>query len=267
MNNRIALHRSSSLALAAAAVALSCSAAFAVTPDNPVNGAVQGSAPVSVVNVPTVTVGNTPLPVTGNVSVSGTIDARQSGPWSVGASQSGPWSVGASQSGPWSVGASQSGTWFVGATQVGTWNVGILGTPTVKVDLGSSPLPVRNVNDAADVFQTSMQRTAPDNICCVPVGSFTVPIGKRLVIEDVSVDAEINNELATVHIVTTAAGNTVDHPVVALQTGANQEAAAGRLTRLYADGGTTVEVNGHRYGLAGPATFVVSLSGYYVPMP
>lgn len=247
MNGKIASLLSSTLALAAAATVPSWGAAGAQTPNNPVNGAVQGSAPVSVVNIPTVTVGNTPLPVTGNVAVSGTIDARQSGPWSVG--------------------ASQSGTWFVGASQIGTWNVGILGTPTVKVDLGSNPLPVRNVNDAADVFQTSVQMTIPDNNCCGPVGEFTIPSGKRLVIEDVSAVAHINNEIATIHVTTTAAGNTVDHSVVGMQTGANQEAAAGRVTRLYADAGTTVSVSAHRFGLSGPATFTVSLSGYYVPMP
>ena len=248
MNRQIAYVFSSSLGLAAAAAALTWDSVGAQpVGTNPVNGAVQGSAPVSVVNTPTVTVGNTPLPVTGNVAVSGIIDARQSGPWTVG--------------------ATQSGTWFVGASQIGSWNVGLVGTPTVKVDLGSAPLLVKNISDAADVFQTSVQMTIPDNFCCGPVGEFIVPGGKRLVIEDVSASAHINNEIATIQVTTTAAGSTVDHSVLGMQTGANQEAAAGRVTRLYADAGTTVKVSAHRNGLSGPATFTVSLSGYYVPMP
>lgn len=220
--------------------------------NNPVNGAVQGSAPVSVVNVPTVTVGNTPLPVTGNVAVSGTIDARQSGAWNVG--------------------SSQNGTWFVGATQIGSWNVGILGTPTVtlvpgttvKIDLGSSPLAIQNVNDASDVFQTSVRVTIPDNACCGEVGSFVVPSGKRLVIEDISASAHLINEQGLVIVTTTVGGNTSDHAVLGMQTGANQVAATGRVTRLYADPGTTVRVSAQRFGITNPATFDVALSGYYV---
>src|SRR5690349_12446005 len=79
-------------------------------------------------------------------------------------------------------------TGSVSAAQSGAWNVGILGTPTfnlsagttvgltsgavVKVEPGSTPLRIRDVNNGAQPFQTELHVTVPNNACCGEVGNF-----------------------------------------------------------------------------------------------
>ena len=107
---------------------------------------------------PSVTIANTPLPVTGN------INATVSGPVTI----TGIPSVNASQSGP--------------------WTVGISGTPTVNVG-NSGPLPVTVSGDPSSsaftpVAGTKGSNTFETNACFV---NFTNPasIGQILVIENI----------------------------------------------------------------------------------
>ena len=78
----------------------------------------EGSAPVTVVN--------TPLPVTGNTTVSGTVDIGN--------------------------------TPTVNAQQSGRWNVGILGTPTVNIGSGNvtaTPLAIGQIYEFRDKLRTA----------------------------------------------------------------------------------------------------------------
>jgi Domain of unknown function (DUF4214) len=76
-------------------------------------------------------------------------------------------------------------TGTVQAQQSGPWTVGISGTPTVNVASSvGSPIFVRDVNNGVQPFQIMV-----DQIYSGPK-SFQVPKDKRLVIEDVSAEAE-----------------------------------------------------------------------------
>jgi hypothetical protein len=113
--------------------------------------AAAGTAPVTVMNTAV-----NPVPITGSVtaSVSGTIAATQSGDWNVG--------------------------------QSGTWNVGV--PDPVTVQTGTTPLAV------TDSSTTSRTPTEIDlsagfsngDSMASPLATYTVPSGKRLVLEYVS---------------------------------------------------------------------------------
>jgi hypothetical protein len=119
------------------------------------------SLPVTVVNtpsqpVPTAAQGTTA--VTGNVGITGTPNVNIANSPTVQAQQSGPWTV------------------------------GISGTPNVQVVSSlSNPVFVRDVNDAAQPFRAELFARFPASSV-----TFTVPTGKRLVVEDLSAEISVS---------------------------------------------------------------------------
>ena len=149
----------------------------------------QGTAPVTIVSP-------LPLPVTGSLSVGGT----------------------------------------VAATQSGTWNVGISGTPKVEVS--------RNDEDPARApFQTRLCMAKNSDNCTDNLNfptSFVVPAGKRLVIEQISGECFPSGAVLAVGITVTTGGATVSHLFGVQYPIAGTTGYTNHLTRLYADGGTSV---------------------------
>ena len=116
------------------------------------NAGAAGSAPVTVVN--------TPLPVqgtvSGNVAVTGTVNAVQSGPWSVGV------------------------TGNVPAVQSGSWNVGITGTPTVSVTGGSVSSSLPTLTRFQRFFELSLDpQSDKDYVFDTPMNLTTILVCTR----------------------------------------------------------------------------------------
>ncbi len=149
--------------------------------------------------------------------------------------------------------------------------VPVTGSVTVA-NLGSSRLLVRDVdNPARQPFETNQSCSAGGALGCQL--SFTVPAGKRLVIEYASMHASIPvGEVAELSIVTSVAGTFVEHvlpltpPSVPFAAG-GLVARVGQVVRLYADPGTVVFVNVGRSGVGSPTNFSVSISGHLVDVP
>lgn len=128
---------------------------------NRVGGA--GSAPVTVVN--------TPLPVEGNTSVSGTVSATQAGTWSVGVNN-------------------------FPSTLTGVTPLPVTGTVTANVSL-PDPLPVQQVNSASSSVALECAPVTSTNICTstdffqlnndgsAQGSPYNIPAGQVLVITDV----------------------------------------------------------------------------------
>jgi len=182
---------------------------------------------------PRVTIqGPLPLPITGSATVSGSVAATQSGPWSVGISGL-PLPV--SLNG----GATVSGS--VSASQSGAWNVGIVGTPNVNVaNTASAPLIARDADSPPrGAVQFRLWNPSPNG-----PESYTVPAGKILVIDDCSSFTPLP---AVFSVTTTVNGDTQDHvlPVYAFPNGFGAY-IGGRTMQVYAGPGTTVtgQING-----------------------
>ena len=147
----------------------------------------------------------------------------------------------------------------------------VTGTVTVG-NLGDSPLPVRDVdNPARQPVQARANCSVTIETGCLPT-IYTVPAGKRLVIEYASMDANVPaGELAQLAIATRTGGETVEHafpltpPSVAFSAG--RAANVGQQVRLYADPGTSVVVTGSRSGFGSPASFIFTISGHLVDVP
>jgi hypothetical protein len=76
----------------------------------------------------------------------------------------------------------------VAATQSGSWTVGINGTPSITIaNTPSAPVPIQNVDEyGRQPFQQFVSIDIPDGSISGDSDTFTVPVGKRLVIEHVS---------------------------------------------------------------------------------
>jgi hypothetical protein len=145
-------------------------------------------------------------------------------------------------------------------------DVNIVNTPNVQVTNTPS---VRDAdNPTRQPVQASAICEANNVIGCLPL-IYTVPAGKRLVIEFASMDASLPvGQAAQLAIQTTVGGETVTHhlpltpPAVSFQ--GQGAAASGQQVRLYADAGTGVTVDGTRNIATGTAFFNFSISGYLV---
>jgi hypothetical protein len=162
-----------------------------------------------------------------------------------------------------------------------TGTVGLTPGTSVLIDnTVGDPVRVRNVNDANQPVQAqaSCLTTA---LGCLPT-IYTVPAGKRLVIEYASMRVCIlPGQSATLEIATTVGGQSASHylngtPPAAgpgtVAIGCNSgtpssEVATGQQVRIYADAGTGVVVTGSRNGNVGTASFHFSISGYLVDVP
>lgn len=162
-----------------------------------------------------------------------------------------------------------------------TGTVGL--TPGTSVMIDSTvgdPVRVRNVNDAIQPAQASTSCLAT-TIGCLPT-IYTVPAGKRLVIEYASMRVCIlPGQSATLGITTTTGGQRVTHylngtpPAAGPGTFAigcnggspSSEVATGHQVKLYADAGTSVFLEADRSNTVGNAAFSMSISGYLVDVP
>ncbi len=102
--------------------------------------------------------------------------------------------------------------------------------------------------------------------------SYSVPSGKRLVVEYASLSAYLppSGQTMFVRILTTVGGADAFH-TLALQKredyGVLKQFEGAHLVRLYADPATTVRVSAGRLPAADPANCTVTLSGYLVDVP
>ena len=169
----------------------------------------------------------------------------------------------------------------VSAHQSGAWSVSVAGTPTVSLAAGTSVSLSDNAvvvsNTAADpalvrTLDDSARRTKQGGkFVEIAAGSvvenevaYTVPAGKRLVIEHVSVNLlEAQSAEVTNLWFETTTGNTgVQHLVPLPFAGSTM---AGQPTRIYADEGTEVRVLLRiKSPVAGGVKAFFSYSGYLV---
>jgi hypothetical protein len=230
-----------------------------------------------------------PVPTQGTSAVTGTVAATQSGTWkvgvngTVGTTQSGPWNVGvngtvgATQSGPWNVGV--SGTSNVNVTnsvlpvsgtvqsqQNGAWNVGLTGTPTVNLNTSpSSPLIVAPVQLAvSQPFSANFPTTG---------GTYSVPAGKQAVIEIVAFQNFAADDGYYFVLLTTTANSqsnvyTLGPTFVQRYSLTNSQYTFGNHSlRVYADPGSTIQLDGQFAGGTGGGSAGISISGFLVNYP
>ena len=150
---------------------------------------------------------------------------------------------------------------------VNTPNVKVVNTPNVKI---TNTPKVLNGNDS-NIFQDRRELTTDLNADAV---SFTVPLGKRLVIEFASIRTTVGQG-EQVQAFIRAGNGLADaiHPILMSfqQTVAGQDNyVGGQLMRMYAEPGTTVELLVSRVkGGAAPspnARITGSVSGYLVDL-
>jgi len=156
----------------------------------------------------------------------------------------------------------------------GTPTVGFAPGSTIGIDSGpNNPVFVRSVDDALrDTFQKQVTFT-------IDPGDFgknaviPVPVGKRAVIEHVSVSGNdlggnrLRYGVLTVKVVN-GIWNQVEHYLVAdKQSDSLAIYNASQPLRAYSDPGTTIVVEAGREMAAGSANVTFSISGYYVAVP
>jgi hypothetical protein len=156
-------------------------------------------------------------------------------------------------------------------------SVSVTGTPNVKVtNTASNPVPTRDVdNPAQQPFQQDSVLSTPDGLLGAD-DTFTVPDGKRLVIEFVSFQGSWPAGQATTRLfigVCNSGGGTCQTRFffAAISQGPDFGGAAlftaSSPTRLYADPGTEVTVSVRRNAATGEGLANVALSGYLVNVP
>lgn len=186
--------------------------------------------------------------------------------------------------------ATVSGT--VQAAQSGTWNVGINGTPvvgldasnntvkfdavnnTVKIDT-ANPLPVRDVdNPVRQPFHRSVFASLPDGTTFLASDpGLTPPAGKRLVIEQISIGANLpagQRAACSLVVRNDFAEVLFDHALpMSLQGtfGPIDSFQASLPTRVYLDPSDSVAFDVFRTAATGSAGVRVSFSGYFVDVP
>lgn len=133
-------------------------------------------------------------------------------------------------------------------------------------------LPVKVVN-AKDAIQVPFTITFVDGLGFAESGGFTVPAGKRLVIEHLSALARMPESQgpAEVAFSTTVNGVSASHILLLIEQSSGGATAhtfvANHAVQIYADPGTTVRFGFLRSSVAGSAIFFATLSGYLVTFP
>jgi hypothetical protein len=220
------------------------------------SNSVGGSAPTNQTqNVLVVNTEQQPVPVSGTATVTGTVQAEQSGTWNVGI----------------------NGTPTVGLANGSS--VGVSGTVgidsqsnTVKID-GTSPIPVRDVdNPARNVFVYSNSSSMPDGIHNAAY-SFSVPDNKRLVIEQLSGSVDVSptaDQKVVVGVNGQVGGTYMEYFILGQDAGTAgifEQYLASSQMRTYAEPGNPVTVFATRNNATGGAIVNVFLSGYLVDIP
>ena len=146
-------------------------------------------------------------------------------------------------------------------------NVAVTNTPTVN--LGGGSISINNFNDGQQPFQAAANGTQNGtNVSTISVAN--VPAGKRLVIEFISVSAQVppGQHLELAQVLTNHGSGGVFHDLLIHE---QPDAVIGDALfravhdlRLYANGGTQIQLLVRRSSGVGLATFGVSISGYLV---
>lgn len=136
----------------------------------------------------------------------------------------------------------------------------------LKVSVANPPAAAPDPDSVRDVFQRSVVITVVDGACCLAAGQFTVPAGKRLVIETVSVnERNAGQRLVSASIFTRAASNTgLFHHIVLHDNGDWYFVGADQV-RLYSDSVVSFQVSFD--GSSGDRNVAFHLTGYLVPLP
>ncbi len=164
-----------------------------------------------------------------------------------------------------------------------TGTVGL--APGTKVLIDSTvgnPVRVRNVNDAIQPVQAKASCTSPaGTIGCGPANIYTVPAGKRLVIEYASMAAcMLPGQTVQSSVATNLGGAYVTHflntpqptagpgsSAIGCNVAPSSLTAVGQQLRLYADAGTAVLAGADRTSNLGSSSFEFTISGYLVDVP
>ena len=169
----------------------------------------------------------------------------------------------------------------VQAQQSGAWAVSVAGTPTVHLDgavqIGNTtgaPVPVFDVACGArqpfQAFVVDGFQAGEGNVG--DRASFTVPAGKRLVIEHVSFQEEVPaGQARRVRLDAVADGHPCKHHLLLAREpgfgGGTEDVKASQAVRAYADGGTSVVFRVARNSTLGVTSINISVSGYLVDTP
>jgi hypothetical protein len=141
------------------------------------------------------------------------------------------------------------------------WAVG--STPVTVVNPTSAPVPTTNANEPAlQPFQATLFPHSSTSNEATDI--FTVPAGKRLVIEYYSGQAQDTSGGAAGMVLTTTAGGTFVQYLV--YTNSNTTNAVNQLVRIYADPGSTVQAFAFNANATSCGGFV-TVSGHLVNVP
>ena len=153
-----------------------------------------------------------------------------------------------------------------------TTSVNVVNTPDVNiVNLPSTPVPVREVNNPAiQPFQAAGFYPFTGQGSGGVITLFTVPNGKRLVIEYATAQGQLPMGAKLQGFITTTVGGvTAEHQLVMIDQGVLAGSvvfAAAQPMRLYADPGTTVLADVGRDPFTGGGGVAVTISGYFIEL-
>lgn len=135
--------------------------------------------------------------------------------------------------------------------------------PTLVINSNSIPVATRDVSDPAlQPFQATLFPHSATS--SQATDSFTVPQGKRLVIEYYSSQAQDLSGPAGLVLTTTAGGNFVEYIVYVNGSTSNQ---VNQTARIYADPGSTVQAFAFNAGAATSCAGLLTVSGHLVNVP
>jgi len=205
------------------------------------------------------------------VPVQGTLQSAQSGTWNVGINNTANVNVTNSSTNPVQMtgNVTISGTPVVGLDAANNTVKFDSVNNTVKID-PATPVVVRDVdNPARQPFQASVSPVAVTAGNTAFVFMTQVPVGKRLVIEQVTSQGSVLSGAAVqMQIVTDLGGGETSHALVFTRQGTDGVSdyfAASQVTRLYADPNSPITIQAQ--GINGGGTFSFSISGYLVNLP
>ena len=161
----------------------------------------------------------------------------------------------------------------------GTPSVSVSGTPTVAV----SNLPTGAAGPAslAGIITKNLDEPArqpvQQSLTCSTVAAgvntctatYMVPAGKRLVIEYLQlISIDLSGSATSLYqITTTVQGMNVTYYYPPGPAPAGNNHISEHLVRIYADPGSTVQLQGTETSNTGTVTFLLQLSGYFIQLP
>jgi hypothetical protein len=158
------------------------------------------------------------------------------------------------------------GTPNVRSLQGGTWSVYLLGAPTVRINNATSaPVPVSPTAEK-NVFQYSNSITLNPGSAYSSQPFYTVPPGKRLILDWVSCLSYANGDNEACNLVTVGSYNG-GSAYLAMQSVTLRKTVANVPVHLVVEAGDQVFVNTDRTGFSTSDTTVFTLEGHFVSVP